>query len=1142
MNYRFLLTLTLTFLISYTYAQVCLQNGIELTTQSDIDSFPQKFVGCDSIYGDLTISGADITNVDSLQQLSYIGGNLFITGNLNLISLKGLSNITVVDGSLSIASNDSLTTISGLHNVEEVLGDFALKGNPLLDSLSNETFAIDTIWGNLQITNNDHLKSINSLIGIGYINSIEITNNRLLSSLIGLEGITSLKGHLDIGNNTSLTHLEGLESLSNIGEYLTVYGNKTLVDLNALNSLKNIGTNFNLFFNDSLKNIEGLKSLNTINGLISISGNNYLTSLSGLDSIDVDGISYLEIFFNRSLELCNTPVICEYLGNCGVANIYKNNTTCEYLSDVQNACGLENTSYIYEESNCDSIVYQGVLYDQSGIFVQTIPSTTGGCDTTVTLFLNIPQSNFDEISISACDSFIFGIDTLYESGQYTYFGTNIFGCDSTVVLNLQINGPTADTIDITTCVSAEVNGAIYTESGSYTQSLINQNGCDSTLLVNVVITGGVPSHDTIYFISCDIYILDGDTITQDTQWTHNFVNAQLCDSSITTIIQLKYSTFGTTEAVDCGSATVNGVEYFESGVFQQVLTNVAGCDSLLEVNVTLLNGNHSFVSITLSECNSYLFNGDTLIETGVYVDTLTNRFGCDSIITLNLTILEDKVETFVLTTCESYTANGETFTTSGTYTQHLLTDEGCDSVLIISLEILPGNHSEETIVETACDSIIINNIFYDESGSYIQNLTNASGCDSTLTINLSIFNSFDTIINAKACEEYYLNGQRYVESGIFRQFFTTTNGCDSNYVLNLIIGNQSDTTFSATACDAYVINSQNYTESGTYTQLLFNEAGCDSLITLHLTILDSSNMLTIFDIESCDPYTFNGVTYDSTGRYVQKFTNSVGCDSSVQINLTILLPSSDTIVSSSCGSFSINDSTYTVSGTYVQQLTAANGCDSLLYLFLIIHQSGSFTLNEVTCDSFEYNGFVYYQSGTYTQFIEDENGCDSIITLNLSVVTLNTTITQEGNIIYVQSDPINEYHWINCVTGDLIEDETLFSFTPEENGEYACIISNGQCKDTTECVSFISGVNNANDVLRWSISPNPTTGQFIVSYGDNANNVDVQLFDQMGRKISLETEIDQNKVIVQSALQPGIYTVQLQANGTSQVKKVIVVK
>lgn len=1142
MNYRFLLTLSLAFLITFSYAQVCLQNGIELTTQSDIDSFPQKYVGCDSIYGDLTISGGDISNVDSLSQLSYIGGNLFITGNLNLTSLKGLSNVTVVDGSVSIASNDSLTTISGLHNIEEVLGDFALKGNPLLDSLSNETFSIDTIWGNLQISNNDQLKTINSLIGINYINSIEITNNRSLSSFIGLEGITSLEGHLDIGNNASITRLEGFEGLSDIGSFLTIYGNKTLLDLNALNSLKSIGTNFNLFFNDSLKNIEGLKSLNKINGLISISGNNNLTSLSGLDSIDVDGISYLEIFFNRSLELCNTPVICEYLSNCGVANIYKNNSSCEYLSDVQNSCGLENTSYIYEESNCDSIVYLGVLYDQSGIFVQTIPSTTGGCDTTVTLFLNIPQSDFNEINTSACDSFIFGLDTLYESGQYTYFGTNKFGCDSTVVLNLQINGPTADTIDITSCVSAEVNGAVYTETGSYVQSLINQNGCDSTLLVNVVITGGVPSHDTLYFISCDIFILDGDTITQDTQWTESFVSAQLCDSTITTIIHLNYSTFGTTEVVDCGSASVNGVEYFESGVFQQVLTNAAGCDSLLEVNVTLLNGNNSFVSITLSECNSYVFNGDTLNMTGTYVDSLVNRFGCDSIVTLNLTILEDKVETLIVTTCESYSANGQTFTVSGTYTQQLLTDEGCDSVLIISLTILPGMHTSETINETACDSVIINNVFYDESGSYTQNLTNAAGCDSTLTINLSIFNSFDTILNVKACEEYYLNGQRYVESGIFRQFFKTTNGCDSNYVLNLIIGNQTDTTFSATACDAYVINNQNYTESGTYTQLLFNDAGCDSLITLHLTILDSSNMLTIFDIESCDPYTLNGITYDSTGRYVQKFTNSVGCDSSVQINLTILLPSSDTIISSACSAFSINDSTYTNSGTYVQNLTAANGCDSLLYLFLTIYQPGTSTINELTCDSFEYNGFVYYQSGTYTQFIEDGNGCDSIITINLSVIELNTNITQEGDLIFVQSSPINEYHWLNCGTGALIEGETTFSFEPEENGEYACIISNGLCKDTTACISFLSGIKNVNEHLNWSISPNPTTGQFSVSLDENAKNVNVLLYDQIGRKIAIDTEINENKIIVRAALNPGIYTVQLQANGQSQTRKVIVVK
>ena len=64
---------------------------------------------------------------------------------------------------------------------------------------------------------------------------------------------------------------------------------------------------------------------------------------------------------------------------------------------------------------------------------------------------------------------------------------------------------------------------------------------------------------------------------------------------------------------------------------------------------------------------------------------------------------------------------------------------------------------------------------------------------------------------------------------------TTISGCDSVAVLNLTI-NQSDTSYTnITTCDSYTWNGVTYTSSGTYTDSLINIFGCDSIVTLNLT-------------------------------------------------------------------------------------------------------------------------------------------------------------------------------------------------------------------------------------------------------------------------------------------------------------------
>ena len=87
----------------------------------------------------------------------------------------------------------------------------------------------------------------------------------------------------------------------------------------------------------------------------------------------------------------------------------------------------------------------------------------------------------------------------------------------------------------------------------------------------------------------------------------------------------------------------------------------------------------------------------------------------------------------------------------------------------------------------------------------------------------------------------------------------------------------------ASACDSYTWDSITYTSSGIYFNTYTDTSGCDSVHTLNLTIYNSDTTTTI--ISSCNNYIWNGVSYDSTGLYSNIFTNENGCDSLAFLDL-----------------------------------------------------------------------------------------------------------------------------------------------------------------------------------------------------------------------------------------------------------------
>ena len=116
--------------------------------------------------------------------------------------------------------------------------------------------------------------------------------------------------------------------------------------------------------------------------------------------------------------------------------------------------------------------------------------------------------------------------------------------------------------------------------------------------------------------------------------------------------------------------------------------------------------------------------------------TLAASNGCDSVVTLNLTVQPRYHDIFTQLACEEYTWEGETYTESGEYTRNYTSSKGCDSVLTLRLSI--GHPSQQEIEVTSCGPHQWNGEIFYETGIYERTLTSMHGCDSTVTLRLTV--------------------------------------------------------------------------------------------------------------------------------------------------------------------------------------------------------------------------------------------------------------------------------------------------------------------------------------------------------------------------------------------------------------------
>ena len=298
-------------------------------------------------------------------------------------------------------------------------------------------------------------------------------------------------------------------------------------------------------------------------------------------------------------------------------------------------------------------------------------TTVDGCDSLVTLdltFVNNAVSVTDVVT--ACDSYTW-------SDGITYDASNYISCTSIAseTPGLFATGPNATWTNVyTACVLGDGN-----------------NGAAQTLEINVC---SLPAGGANYRVVKTV--ANGNFFNGPAQPLSVGLNT-INVAGVTFDRTVKFQ-FGS-DAVEFDALSLNGNAVY-SGAPQQLLTTSTGCDSLVTLDLTFISS--SSATDVISACDSYTWIDGTEYtasnNTATFV--IPNAAGCDSTITLDLTILSSSTSEDIQTTCDTFTwIDGNTYTESNnTATFTVPNAAGCDSTITLNLTVNTVN-SGVTVVD-----------------------------------------------------------------------------------------------------------------------------------------------------------------------------------------------------------------------------------------------------------------------------------------------------------------------------------------------------------------------------------------------------------------------------------------------------------
>lgn len=599
--------------------------------------------------------------------------------------------------------------------------------------------------------------------------------------------------------------------------------------------------------------------------------------------------------------------------------------------------------------------------------------------------------------------------TCTDSTLIRHYST-VHKADSIFTLHLTVLPTYSQTINVRLCQgeSYAYNGKIYDRQGQYQDTLTAMNGCDSIVYTNLTYLPKiyVTHYDTIS--DQQTYQFYNETLTNSGTYYYYDKLQSGCDS----IVELHLTVAPTYQHTDsvaiCDSELPyewqGEKKYERSGTYTHRYTTTMGYDSIYTLKFTVLPTSHTIRHVTICQGDSYtLYNGREVTTGGRYNDTLSSIVnGCDSIITIDLRVLQSHhVEhNYVLSTDSVLDFYGQTVSANGTYVHYGKTQQGCDSIVTIHVR-----YAQKYFIRMY-DEVCYESLPYNWNGRQYYKSTvdtirykSTLGQDSIIELTLRVFDEIKMQTkNIGLCngDSIHINQDLVITAeGVYYDTIRSMHGCDSitKYVVKYYPNFNLYRDRTICHGDTVHFNGRVLTESGDYYARLKTQHGCDSTIHLHLTVHDAyifetSDLITAEQL----PYYHDGKMYRDSGVYETYYSTQNGCDSIYRYILRITDKVSDWQTLYICGD---NDSSLVINGQVItrpgeyqfERRSKTSGImDSLYRVNVVRAHPYEYTIERTICQdtSVTIGNHVFNTTGQYTIHLESQQGCDSIIHLNLT--------------------------------------------------------------------------------------------------------------------------------------------------------------
>ena len=808
----------------------------------------------------------------------------------------------------------------------------------------------------------------------------------------------------------------------------------------------------------------------------------------------------------------------------------------------------------YQWSNNDS--GQGISVTSGGTYCVT--ATDGmGCANSSCVVVEALSSPITTIIDAICEgeAYLFEGNFYDQSGTYQEVLTAANGCDSTIVLNLTVEE--AILFPLTTAIcegeSLIVGDSTYTEPGFYFNLFISSSGCDSLVFTELSVGTDVSTSLTETICAGQSVTIGSSTFTESGTYTEVLSSFAGCDSTINLTLNVlpEIEVFLTETVCGDGSIQIDDMVFNQTGTYQVMLTAANGCDSTVNLDLLVAQEYEMSIEETICGGESYEIEENSFTEAGTYEVNLTSSQGCDSTINLTLNVLGNSSASIEAFICPGTDVDigEESFDVTGMYEVVLMAANGCDSIVSLDLVVLESFETSATDVICPGQVYEIGDATFSMPGTYQVTLAALNGCDSLVNLTLEAATPSEADFTDQICEggTYSLGGEVFDAPGIYEVTLTAANGCDSIVTLTLEESQTLNEDVVATVCDgeSFPVGEMMFSEAGNYEVMLQSQFGCDSIVSLTLSVGQSSASFIMEEICEGDAFMIGEEAFTASGTYMATILNQEGCDSMVTLDLTVFETTTMDLNSSICAGESviIGGQEFSESGSFTVEEVDANGCVNVTNLSLVVFPTSS-VVEEVLCpgESITVNGTVYDENNpTGTEVIPNGSmafNCDSTINVTLTfspkIEVVDTNIVMDDGSGNGSIDPqivggegTLEYEWSNGANTQSINNLSAGNYT------LVVVDENGCVEIFNFMVDMVSSIQEELDNgITTLVYPNPSKERIFVEL-ENAPVDEKQfiLYDVFGRIIRRATFVG-NKLEVEMPTVSGTYFYQIKAEET----------